>query len=64
MQSGTAFSSWALSSNPVEMAFKLGEVLGIKTTDSAELVNKLKELSPKDLVDASREMAKSLVKDF
>ena len=64
MQSGSALNSWALSYNPKDMAFKLGEVLGIKTTDSAELVNKLAEFSAKELVDASKIVSQGLVRNI
>lgn len=36
----------------------LGEMLGIKTTDSAELIDKLKQFSAKELVDAGKEISK------
>ncbi|XP_033230515.1 esterase FE4-like [Belonocnema kinseyi] len=60
MQSGSALSGWAISCNPKERAFKLGEVLGVKTTDSAELIKKLMEFSAKELVDASKVVAEGL----
>ena len=47
---------------PREAAFMLGERLGIKTTDSAELVNKLKTFSAKDLVDASTALSEQGVR--
>ncbi|KAK2586966.1 hypothetical protein KPH14_010941 [Odynerus spinipes] len=55
-QSGSILNPWAVSYNPKDMAFKLGETLGIRTTDSAELVKKLAEFSAKDIVTASKEM--------
>ncbi|XP_033332359.2 esterase FE4 [Megalopta genalis] len=59
-QSGSMANPWALQSNPRELAFMLGEALGIKTTDSAELVQKLSEFHVKDIIAASGEVTKSL----
>lgn len=64
MQSGSAMNGWAFSENPKERAFKLGEVLGVKTTDTAELMNKLTEFSAKELVDASKVVVQGLVKNI
>ena len=44
------------------MAFKLGEVLGIKTVDTKALVDKLKEYTLQDLVTASKELSKEMVR--
>ncbi|XP_058804192.1 juvenile hormone esterase-like [Phymastichus coffea] len=60
MQSGSALNPFALIYNPKDMAFKLGETLGIKTTDTKELVDKLRELSVQDIVTASQEVAKTM----
>ncbi|KAJ8676688.1 hypothetical protein QAD02_012475 [Eretmocerus hayati] len=60
MQSGSALNPWAVEYNPRAMAFKLGEALGIKTDDSKELVEKLKELPVKDLVVATGEIMKTV----
>lgn len=60
-QSGSVLNTWSMTYNPKEMAFKLGEQLGIKTTDSKELMDKLKEISAKDIVAATSEVGKTLV---
>lgn len=64
MQSGTALGDYAISHNGKEMSFALGEYLGIKTTDSAVLVQKLTEFSAKQIVDACIEMDKKMVDNF
>ena len=46
---------------PKDNAFKLGEVLGIKTTDPKALVDKLKEYTLHDIVTATQEVSKTLV---
>ncbi|XP_011143002.1 esterase FE4 [Harpegnathos saltator] len=58
-QSGSAVNTWAISYNPREVAFKLGKKLDIETDDSAELVAKLAEFSPKELISASEELMKT-----
>ncbi|XP_076173591.1 esterase E4 [Ptiloglossa arizonensis] len=58
-QSGTTINPWAISYNPRELAFMLGEALGIRTTDSAELVQKLTEFHVKDIIAASNEIMES-----
>ncbi|NP_001136104.1 carboxylesterase clade B, member 6 precursor [Nasonia vitripennis] len=60
MQSGSALNPWAMEYNPKDMAFKLGEALGIKTTDTKELVNKLREFSVHEIVTATSEVSKLL----
>ncbi|XP_051170759.1 juvenile hormone esterase-like [Leptopilina boulardi] len=60
MQSGTALGDYAISHNGMEMSFKLGEYLGIKTNDSAELVKKLTEFSAQQIVDATTEINKKM----
>ncbi|XP_043469896.1 esterase FE4-like [Leptopilina heterotoma] len=60
MQSGTALGGYAIAHDGKEMSFKLGEHLGVKTTDSAELVKKLAEFTAKQLVDATMEIEKNL----
>ncbi|XP_016907128.2 esterase FE4 [Apis cerana] len=57
-QSGTVLNPWAITYNPREQAFMLGEALGIKTTDSEELVKKLSEFHVKDIIAASGEIMK------
>lgn len=61
MLSGSVINSWALTYEPAESAFKLGEVLGIKTKDSAELMSKLQEIDTAKLVTASAEVAMTQV---
>lgn len=51
---------WAVTYNPKEIAFKLGEVLGVKTSDTKELVDKLKEFTLQDIVTATTEVGKSV----
>lgn len=55
-QSGSAVNTWAISYDAREVAFKLGEKLDIETSDSAELVVKLAEFSPKELIAASDDL--------
>lgn len=62
MQSGSALNPYAFEYNPRDIAFKLGEALGIKTTDTKELVDKLKEFSVQDIVTATQEVAKTIVR--
>lgn len=63
-ESGAIINPWAVSYNPRELAFMLGEALGIHTTDSAELVQKLSEFHVKDIIAASDEIMKSQVRYF
>lgn len=46
---------------PKKVAFQLGEVLGVKTNDTKELVDKLKTFSVKDLMIAAEEVSRTLV---
>lgn len=55
-QSGSAVNTWAISYDARDVAFKLGEKLDIKTSDSAELVARLAEFSPKELIAASDDL--------
>ncbi|XP_015175882.1 PREDICTED: cholinesterase 1-like [Polistes dominula] len=55
-QSGAILNPWAIEYKPKEMAFKLGEKLGISTQDTGELIKKLAEFSAKDIVTATKEM--------
>lgn len=57
-------NTWAISYNPRELAFKLGEKLDIETSDSAELVAKLAEFNPKELMSAADEVMKTEVCGF
>ncbi|XP_017761096.1 PREDICTED: esterase FE4-like [Eufriesea mexicana] len=58
-QSGTILNPWAISYNPRDLAFMLGENLGIRTTDSEELVKRLSEFHVKDIITASNEIMDS-----
>ena len=58
-QSGTSLNPWVMQYNPKEIAFQLGTVLGIQTTDSKELVDKLKMFSAKELMVAAEKVSKS-----
>ncbi|XP_076766541.1 esterase FE4 [Xylocopa sonorina] len=58
-QSGTVLNPWAMTYDPREQAFMLGEALGIHTTDSGELVRKLSEFHPKDIITATNEIMKN-----
>ncbi|XP_076629794.1 esterase FE4 [Colletes latitarsis] len=58
-QSGSAVNPWSISYNPKEQAFMLGEALGIHTTDTGELVQKLTEVNSKDIYEASNEIMKN-----
>lgn len=62
-QSGTAVSTWAMSYKARELAFKLGDKLGIETDDSAELVDRLAGFTGKELIAASGELMKTEVRD-
>ncbi|XP_071559330.1 esterase FE4 [Temnothorax nylanderi] len=55
-QSGSAVNTWAISYDARDVAFKLGEKLDIETSDSAELVARLAEFSPKELIAASDDL--------
>ncbi|XP_003487272.1 esterase FE4-like [Bombus impatiens] len=57
-QSGSILNPWAITYNPREQAFMLGDALGIHTTDSAELVSKLSDFHVKDIIAASSEIMK------
>ncbi|KAK9301557.1 hypothetical protein QLX08_006113 [Tetragonisca angustula] len=57
-QSGTILNPWSITYNPREQAFMLGEALGIKTTDSGELVKKLSEFHAEDIIAATNEITK------
>ncbi|XP_031781566.1 venom carboxylesterase-6 [Nasonia vitripennis] len=59
-QSGTSLNPWVIQYKPREVAFQLGEVLGVKPADSKELVDKLKTFSAKELMVAAEEVSKSL----
>lgn len=52
MQSGSVLNPWAYDdpSTARRKAFRLGEMLGLKTTDSKELLKFLQNLSAKDIL--------------
>lgn len=49
--SGAVLNPWALVEEPRERAFRLGAVLGCKTTDSKELVEFLRTVPARRLVE-------------
>jgi carboxylesterase type B len=49
--SGAVLNPWALVEAPRDRAFRLGAVLGCKTTDSKELVEFLRTVSARQLVE-------------
>ncbi|KAL0125895.1 hypothetical protein PUN28_004753 [Cardiocondyla obscurior] len=57
LQSGSAVNTWAMAYDARDVAFKLGEKLDIETSDPVELVAKLAEFSPKELIAASNDLA-------
>lgn len=61
MQSGSALNPWSMAYDPTEMAFKLGELLGIQTQCRKELISKLKEFTVEQIVTASRDLQNFLV---
>jgi len=62
-QSGTAVNTWAMSYRTRELAFKLGDKLGIETGDTAELVARLAGFNAKELIAASEELMKTEVRE-
>lgn len=60
-QSGSILNPWSIEYKPKEMAFKLGETLGIRTQDTGELVNKLAEFSAGDIIIATKQMMNDIV---
>jgi len=51
--SGAVLNPWALVEDPRDRAFQLGEALGCKTTDSRELVEFLRKLPARQLVEGA-----------
>ena len=49
--SGVVLTPWALIEDPRDKAFRLGEVLGCKTTDSKKLVEFLRTVPARKLVE-------------
>lgn len=50
-QSGSVLNPWASSRYPVQCAFKLGELLGCKTDDKQKLLEFLKTVPPRAIVE-------------
>lgn len=46
--------------NPVEMGFRVGQILGYEGSDPQELVEFLKKQSPENLLDASSIIQKNI----
>lgn len=61
IQSGSVSASWANNFNPKEDAMRLADILGIKATSTADLVQKLTEVPTKDIVMATDEIIKTKV---
>jgi carboxylesterase type B len=61
-QSGSAINPWALDEKPREKAFILGEVLGCRTNDSNKLVEFLRMVSVRRLVESMDKMKAKEVK--
>nr|CAD7260378.1 unnamed protein product [Timema shepardi] len=55
-QSGSAINPWALSTDPNERAFRLGQSLGYNGTDRHELVDFLRSLPVGDIIDHQRQI--------
>ncbi|GAB0090569.1 Carboxylic ester hydrolase [Sergentomyia squamirostris] len=54
-ESGSALSPWAQATRPKERAFKLGQVLGLSTNNTEELLDFLRQVPPRKLIDASED---------
>lgn len=52
-QSGTALNTWARAPHARERSFALGKVLGLETNDTSKLLEYLRSVSPKMLIDAA-----------
>lgn len=52
-QSGSALNPWALAEHPKDRAFRLGHVLGIQTNNTDELIEYLRRLPAKALIDGA-----------
>lgn len=52
-QSGSTLNPWSKSRSPRDRAFRLGEVLGYKTNNTKELIEFLKRVPSRMLVDSS-----------
>lgn len=49
-QSGVCLNPWAITTEPRDKAFRLGEILGKKTKNSRELIEYLKTVDPIKLI--------------
>lgn len=56
IQSGSAFSPWAFTTQQTDHAFELGRILGCETDDKRELLNFFLEVSADDLSKAARKI--------
>jgi len=54
--SGAVLNPWALVEDPRDRAFRLGAVLGCKTTDSGELAEFLRTVPARRLVEGAAEV--------
>jgi carboxylesterase type B len=61
-QSGSAINAWALDENPRTKTFLLGEVLGCRTNDSNKLVDFLRTVSVRRLVESMDKLKAKEVK--
>jgi carboxylesterase type B len=61
-QSGSAINSWALDESPRKKVFILGEVLGCRTNDSNKLVEFLRTVSVRRLVESTVKIKEKEVK--
>lgn len=52
-ESGTALNTWARSPNGKERAFALGRALGLNTNNTSKLLEYLRSVSAKSLIDAA-----------
>lgn len=53
-ESGSALNPWALAQNPIERAFTLGRVLGFNTNNTNDLLEFLRTIPAKKIVDATQ----------
>lgn len=53
-QSGSALNPWAFAESPKKRAFKLGEVLGFETNNTQKLLDFLRTVPVRKLIDATK----------
>lgn len=53
-ESGSALNPWALAQNPFERAFNLGRVLGFNTNNTNDLLDFLRTVPAKKIVDGTQ----------